>query len=65
MVKYVLFVYLNYIQEDWSVVNKLGRFFLKPAWFVSSIIMWTYSTLFFPLVLAHRELKEIYDFYFV
>jgi len=57
--KYILFVYEHYIQEDWSYITKTGQFFLKPAWFVRSILMWIYSIVCFPLVLIHMEFVSV------
>ena len=57
--KYFLFVYIHYIREDWDVINKTGHSFLKPAWFVRSIIIWFYSIVCFPLVLVHIEIDSI------
>lgn len=59
ILKYFLFVYENYIQEDWSTFTKIGRILLKPAWFVRSILFWIYSVMCFPLVLLHMKLVEI------
>lgn len=58
MKKYFRFVYKKYIQEDWTVITKLGRFFLKPAWLISSIIVGGLSIICFPLVLLHMYYGE-------
>lgn len=48
LAKFALFVYLTHIQEDWDDYNKLGKFFVYPAWVVRSIFMWLLSPLFIP-----------------
>jgi hypothetical protein len=54
--KYVLFVYKYYIQEDWTIYTKIGKFFIKPFWFIKMIISIIYSVICFPLVLLHMIL---------
>jgi len=57
--KYILFVYKEYIQEDWNVVDKIGQIILKPFWFIRSFLMWIYSIICFPLVLLHMKINKI------
>ena len=61
LIKFVLFVYLNHIQEDWDDYNKLGKFFVYPAWVVRSIFMWLLSPLFIPEYLFKQS--EVYKAY--
>jgi len=47
--KFMLYVYLTYIKEDdLEILNKLGKFFIYPAWFIRSILVWVMSPLFLP-----------------
>jgi hypothetical protein len=46
--KFLLFVYTNYIYEDWSVYNKLGKICIYPAWIVRSFFIWLISPIFLP-----------------
>lgn len=55
---YLIFVYTYYIQEDWEQFNKIGKFFIKPAWFVRAIIVWSLSLIGFPLVLLHMKFED-------
>lgn len=47
--KYMLYIYTNFIEEDWCIYNKWSIVFIKPAWFVRGIYVWTFSIIFFPL----------------
>jgi len=38
--KFLLFVYLNYIQEEWEIYNSAGKIFIYPAWFIRSFFIW-------------------------
>ena len=46
--KYMLYVYLNFIKEDWETCKKWSIPFLKPAWIVRSTLIWISSIIFFP-----------------
>jgi hypothetical protein len=39
---------MNYILEDWSVVNKTGKVMLYPFWFVRSCLVWLICPVFIP-----------------
>ncbi|MFW6225767.1 MAG: hypothetical protein ACOC3V_02255 [bacterium] len=41
--EFLLYVYVNHIQEDWDVYNKVGKVFIYPAWFVRSVLVWLVS----------------------
>jgi len=58
LINYIIFVLDHYINEDWSDVKKIGKLFLKPAWFIRSIFMWTYSIVCFPLILLHMYVEN-------
>jgi len=55
---FILFVYIHYIQEDWDIYTKWGKRLIKPAWFVRSILVWTLSIVFFPVVLLHMDIVK-------
>lgn len=46
--KFILFVYNNHIQEDWDILTPLGKFFIKPAWFINSLFIYLISPIFIP-----------------
>lgn len=58
LLKYILFVYENYIYEDWTLLTKFGQFLLKPLWVITIILSIIYSIIFFPIVLSHMKLVE-------
>jgi hypothetical protein len=47
--KYMLYIYNNFIDEDWDMYRKWIVPFIKPAWFVRAIYIWIVSIVFFPL----------------
>ena len=47
--KDILFIYLNFKKEDWETLKKLVIPFIKPAWFMKSILVWISSIVFFPI----------------
>lgn len=49
--KYMLFIYLYFIKEDWYDFKKYAVYFIKPAWVFRSILVWLLSIVFFPLYL--------------
>jgi len=58
ILKYILFVYENYIYEDWTLLTKFGQFLFKPLWVITTILSIIYSIIFFPIVLSHMKLIE-------
>lgn len=34
LIKFIKFLYTNYIYEDFSDYNKIGKYFIYPFWFV-------------------------------
>jgi hypothetical protein len=49
LINFLIFVYNQYIFQDWSCVNKTGRFILKPFWFIRAFLMWSIILIFFPV----------------
>lgn len=56
--RYFLFVYTNYIQEDFSDVKPFAQKLLKPVWFVRSVLVWLCSIFCFPFVLLHMYIEK-------
>ena len=44
--KFLLFVYLQHVKEDWNEYTPLGKFIIYPAWFIKSIFIWIISPIF-------------------
>jgi len=61
--KYMLYIYLNFVKEDWDLYKNWAIPFIKPAWFVRGIYIWVASIIFFPLfylgMIFERETKNI------
>lgn len=45
---FILFVYTNYIKEDWSIYTKIGKIYYYPFWFIKSCIIWIICPIFIP-----------------
>lgn len=61
---FILYVYKNYIYEDWSVYTKFGKICIYPAWAVRSFFIWILSFLFIPEYLFknsnfYKEFKKL------
>jgi len=46
--KFILFVYLKYIKEDWHTWTKFGRIVIYPFWWIHSFLVWIICPLFIP-----------------
>jgi len=44
--KFLLFVYLHHVKEDWNEYTPLGKFIIYPAWFIRSFFIWLISPIF-------------------
>ena len=56
--KFFLFMLIENIQEDWSELNKFGKFIIYPFWFIRAIVIWILSPLFIPEYLFKQS--ELY-----
>jgi len=52
---FLLFFYMNFIIEEWNLLNKLGKNMIYPAWFIKSIIFWLISPIFIPIYLLPKN----------
>jgi hypothetical protein len=46
--KFALFLYLNYIKEDWSTCTKFGKIVTYPFWWIRSLCVWLFFFIFLP-----------------
>ena len=53
--KFLLFVYTTYVQEEWEIYNRAGKFFIYPAWFIRSFFIWLLCPLLIPEYLLTRN----------
>lgn len=60
-INFALFVYTNYIVEDWSMVNKTGKVILYPFWLIRSLLVWVVCPIFIPeyFVKQSKVYKEV------
>lgn len=56
--KYMLFIYLNFVKENWDDLKKWVIPFIKPAWFVRSAIIWVLSIALFPIFYVGMKIEE-------
>ena len=53
--KFVLWLYLNHIKEDWDEYNKVGKIFIYPIWIIKSFFIWILFPLFIPAYLFSKS----------
>lgn len=46
--KFMLFIYIKHIKEDWDLLNSFGKFCIYPFWFIRSVLIWMVSPLLIP-----------------
>jgi hypothetical protein len=61
---FALYVYNNYIIEDWSFNTKLGKIYYYPFWFIRSCLVWLICPLFIPEYFfkqskIYKEIKKV------
>ena len=55
---FALYVYTNFIVEDWSCYSKFAKIWYTPAWFVRATLVWLISPFLIPIYLFQQS--EIY-----
>ena len=69
LAKFLLFVYLEYVKEEWELYTPLGQKFIYPLWIVRSTGIWLISPIFIPEYLFktskfyERIQKAVNDYY--
>ena len=59
LARFILFVYDEYVYEDWSVYTLFGKICVYWAWFVRAILVWIISPIFLPIyVFKQSKLYE-------
>ena len=48
LILFSIFMLDNYINEDWTTITKLGKFYYYPFWFIRSMIFWIICPIFIP-----------------
>ena len=54
-IDFLLYFYINFIIEEWDLLNKFGKIMIQPAWFVKSIIYWFVSPIFILLYFLQKN----------
>lgn len=54
----MLYIYLNFIKEDWSDYKEWAIPIIKPLWFMRSVYVWLSSIIFFPIYLFGMLFEE-------
>jgi hypothetical protein len=47
-INFILFVYENYVKEDFDVLTKFGKIIIYPAWLALAISIWLICPIFIP-----------------
>jgi hypothetical protein len=54
-IEFLLYVTINFINEDWDETTKLGKLYYYPFWFIRSVIMWLICPIFIIPFLVQRS----------
>lgn len=55
---FILYVYNEYVYEDWSVINTFGKICCYWAWFIRAMLVWIVSPVFLPIYIFKQS--ELY-----
>lgn len=44
---FLIHLHINYIQEEWEILNPIGRFIIKPFWFIRCVFIYILSPIIF------------------
>lgn len=53
---FMLFMYNDHIQEDWSEWLPIGKSIIYPFWIIRAIVLWILSPLFIPEYFIKRSI---------
>ena len=61
---FILFVYNEYIKEDWTIYKKWAKPIVYVGWFYHAIVIWIFSPIFIPEYLfkkskLYKKIKRI------
>lgn len=61
---FILFVYENYIREEWDIYNKWAKPIAYIGWLYRAIVIWIFSFIFLPEYIfkqsdTYKEIKKI------
>jgi len=61
--RYMLYIYNNFIEEDFDVYKKWAIPWIKPIKFVHDIYIWFFSVVLFPFFLIGMKIDTITNSY--
>ena len=69
LAKFLLYVYLEYVREEWELYTPLGQKVIYPLWIVRSAGIWLISPIFIPEYLFknsnfYKKVKKAVDDYY-
>jgi len=53
--KFLLFVYLEYIKEDWNIYKPFAKMIIFPFWIIRSSLIWIVCPLLIPDYLIRQS----------
>ena len=62
---YIFFIYEEFIYSDFIGINKIGKFLIKPFYYISFLYWYILSIIFFPfflfMLIYHDKIEKIKD----
>jgi hypothetical protein len=58
-IEFIVYIYVNYIYEDWSIYKPMGKIYYYPGWLYKSILTWVVCPIFIPEFLFKKT--SIYE----
>ena len=55
IIEFMLYIYMNYIKENWEVLTIFGKCYIFLPWLVRSMIIWCLFPLFIPEFLISKS----------
>lgn len=52
---YLLFIYEQYLEEDYSDITKFGKLILKSLWYIKCLYIAIFAVIGIPLIYAHYQ----------
>ena len=49
LVDFSIFIYTEYVYEDFDIFTKTGKIVMYPFWFIRACIIWIISPIFIPV----------------
>ena len=56
--KYMLYVYLNFVKEEFDIYKRWALPLIYVTWFIRAIYIWIASVVFFPFFVIGMNMEE-------